>query len=188
MRAIKQSKNLNIFKKSSEEALCEECWDSVVLVVNTVREPVLVIDSDFRVVVANSPFYKLFQLDRDTTEGNIIYTLSHSQWNIPALHTLLEVILPKNIFFIDYEVVHDFAFIGNKSLIFNARQMHMQTFTEKISKMYIFLAIEDMTSIMEIANALTLQIRTLESENTSRTMALEKHIINLEKELRVRAQ
>jgi PAS domain-containing protein len=188
MRTIKKSKNLNTFEKNSEEVQCDECWDSIVLVVNTVREPVVVIDNEFRVLVANDSFYKLFQLDRDTTEGKIIYTLSHSQWDIPALHTLLEVILPKNIFFIDYEVVHDFAFIGNKTLVFNARQMHIQTFTEKISKMYIFLAIEDMTSIMEIAHTLTLHIRKLESESASRTMALEKHIRNLEKEIRVRAQ
>ena len=81
------------------ERLWEESWIYIKTVVDVVREPILVLDKDFRVMVANEPFYRTFQVEPRDTESKIIYELGNGQWNIPALRKLLENILPKNTFF-----------------------------------------------------------------------------------------
>src|SRR5215510_5658319 len=80
--------------------------------VETVREPLLVLTSDFRAQSANPAFYQLFQVRPAETAGQSIYQLGNGQWDIPSLHTLLEEILPQNTVFNDYEVTPDFQYIG----------------------------------------------------------------------------
>ncbi|MDO8282574.1 MAG: response regulator [Thermodesulfovibrionia bacterium] len=110
-------------------------------VINTVREPLIVLDSDLRVFSANRSFYTSFKVTPQETIGNFIYDLGNRQWDIPKLRTLLEDILPKNNKFDDYEVEHVFSNIGHKIMLLNARRI---THKEKGSHM-ILLAIEDIT-------------------------------------------
>jgi signal transduction histidine kinase len=106
-------------------------------IVETVREPLLVLTPDFRVQLANPAFYQLFQVRPTETIDQSIYQLGNGQWDIPKLHTLLEEILPQNTIFNDYEVRHDFERIGPRTILLNARRLdHAQ---------FILLAMEDIT-------------------------------------------
>jgi PAS domain-containing protein len=64
-------------------------------IVDTVREPLLVLDKDLRVIAASRSFYETFQADRQETQGRLLYTLGDGQWDIPALRTLLEKVVPE---------------------------------------------------------------------------------------------
>jgi len=110
-------------------------------IVQTVREPLLVLDSDMRVISANRSFYQTFQVTPREVEGKVIYDLGNRQWNIPKLRKLLEDILPKNTVFNDFEIEHEFETIGRRIMVLNARRIYHET---KRMQM-ILLAIEDIT-------------------------------------------
>jgi len=93
-------------------------------ILGTIRECLLVLDADLRVVSANTFFYKLFSLTPSETEGQLIYEISKHEWDIPALRRLLEELLPKNTFFENFEVEHEFNSLGRRTLLLNARRMH----------------------------------------------------------------
>jgi two-component sensor histidine kinase len=106
-------------------------------IVDTVREPLLVLHDDLRVQSANRAFYDTFDVERAETEGSLIYELGNGQWDIPDLRRLLSEILPGNEFFEDFEVRHDFPTMGHRIMLLNARRVdHLQL---------ILLAIEDIT-------------------------------------------
>jgi PAS domain S-box-containing protein len=109
-------------------------------IVTTVREPLLVLDKDLRVVTANRSFYATFKVGPAETEGRAVYDLGDGQWDIPELRTLLEEIVPANNWFDDFEVVHEFEHIGRKTMLLNARRFPPEgPFT------LLLLAIEDIT-------------------------------------------
>jgi signal transduction histidine kinase len=110
-------------------------------VINTVREPLISLDQDLRVVAANHSFYDTFKVTPEETIGNFIYDLGNRQWDIPKLRVLFEEILPLDTVFNGYEVEHDFLDIGRKIILLNARQI----FREKIGSHIILLAMEDIT-------------------------------------------
>lgn len=110
-------------------------------IIETVREPLLVLDSGLRVVKVNRSFYDSFKVTPEETIGNFIYDLGNRQWDIPKLRTLLEDILPKDDMFDGYEVEHEFPGIGHKSMILNARRIHQ----EGLGAQMVLLAIEDIT-------------------------------------------
>jgi PAS domain S-box-containing protein len=110
-------------------------------IVQTVREPLLVLDSDLRVISANCAFYQTFQVTPGETEGKVLYDLGNRQWNIPKLRELLEDILPKNTAFNDFEIEHDFATLGRRIMLLNARRIYHETNRTQM----ILLAIEDIT-------------------------------------------
>src|SRR4030043_2309214 len=115
-------------------------------IVETVREPLIVLDSDLRVFSANRSFYKSFKVTPEETIGNLIYDLGNRQWDIPRLRTLLEDILPKNNKFDDYEVEHIFSNIGHKIMLLNARRITHK----EIGSQMILLAIEAITKIRKL--------------------------------------
>jgi len=161
--------------------LSKESWTYIKTVVDVVREPVLILDKDFRVLTANESFYRTFQVEEKDTEKKIVYELGNGQWDIPALRKLLEDILPKNTFFKGFEVIHEFPLIGRKIMILNARQIH---FKEDITfQPIILLAIEDITEIMGVADMLTLHTNQFEYKMAERTEKLETKIKTLEKEI-----
>src|SRR5450432_865888 len=92
-------------------------------IVDTVREPLLTLDSTLRVHSANRAFYQTFHVSPDETEGRLIYELGNGQWDIPALRTLLEDIVPTSSVFNDFVLEHDFPFIGRRIMLLNARQL-----------------------------------------------------------------
>jgi MFS transporter, NNP family, nitrate/nitrite transporter len=110
-------------------------------IINTVREPLIALDQDLRVVTVSRSFYEVFKVNPEETVGQLIYDLGNKQWDIPKLRELLETILPQKTTFDDYEVEHDFADIGRRIMLLNARQIKRVLGKKRI----ILLAIEDIT-------------------------------------------
>src|SRR5262245_25537706 len=108
-------------------------------IVDTVREPLLVLDSTLRVRSANRAFYSRFQVSRQQTEGVLIYDLGNQQWDIATLRTLLEHILPDKAVMNDFLVEHEFPAIGRKAMLLHARKLRLDR--EEL----ILLGIEDIT-------------------------------------------
>lgn len=159
----------------------EKSWTYIKTVVDVVREPVLILDKDFRVMAANESFYRVFQVDPKDTEQKIVYELGNGQWNIPALRKLLEDILPKNTFFKGFEVAHEFPSIGRKTMILNARQIHVKE--DASFPPIILLAMEDVTEIMGVAEMLARHTKQFEIKTWERIEKLEVYIKKLEKEV-----
>ena len=182
--SIKQKQEL--IKADFFEKLWERSWSYIRTVVDVVREPVLVLDKDFRILVANEPFYRTFHVEPIDTESKVVYELGDGQWNIPALKKLLEDILPKNTFFKGFEVIHDFPFIGHKVMVLNARQIHFAKEEGGASGTFppiILLAIEDITDLMVIAETLVGHTKQLEEKFTERTQKLEDYVKKLKIEV-----
>jgi PAS domain S-box-containing protein len=105
--------------------------------IDSVRDGLLILSPDLKVVSANQPFYDIFQVKAEDTEGRYVYELGSRQWDIPQLRQLLEDILPKQNSFDDYEIEHDFEQLGRRIMLVNARRLdHMPL---------ILLAIRDLT-------------------------------------------
>jgi len=110
----------------------------------SMREPLVVLNSDLSVLLVNKAFYETFRTRPEQTEGHRIYNLGNAQWNIPALRKLLDMVISTRQTFEDYQVEHDFPDIGNKIMLLNARWIeHMDLGS------LILLAIEDVTDRME---------------------------------------
>jgi PAS domain-containing protein len=166
------------------ERLWEEGWTYIKTVVDVMREPVLILDKDLRVMAANDSFYRTFQVEPKDTEKKIVYELGNGQWNIPALRKLLEDILPKNTFFKGFEVAHEFPAIGRKVMILNARQIHIKDPTASgLFPPIIMLAMEDVTEMMVVAETFASHTNQIEAKLTERTQKLEDHVGRLELEI-----
>jgi PAS domain S-box-containing protein len=159
----KTRKELAVIKKTADEA--SEFAESVI---NTVREPLISLDQDLRVVTVSHSFYAFFKVKPEETVGQLIYDLGNKQWDIPKLRELLETILPQKTTFDNYEVEHDFTTIGRRIMLLNARQIQRASGKERI----ILLAIEDITERKEIEAGLEKTRKELEiikqSEDESR--------------------
>jgi two-component system CheB/CheR fusion protein len=108
-------------------------------IVDTVREPLVVLDAKLRVVSASRSFYSVFQVRPEETEGQLIYELGNGQWDIPELRELLEDILPQHSSFRDFRVTHDFENIGTRVMLLNAREVRREASEERL----ILLAIQE---------------------------------------------
>jgi two-component system CheB/CheR fusion protein len=109
-------------------------------IVESAREPILVLDARLQVTAANPAFYRVFDVSREETERRLIYELGNGQWNIPKLRELLEEIVPRNSRVDDFEMSHDFPHLGLREMLLNARRVEMQP-----GHPFILLAIEDVT-------------------------------------------
>ena len=109
-------------------------------IVDTVREPLLILDATLRVRSANRAFYQAFHVSSDETENRLIYELGNGQWDIPDLRTLLEDIVPKSSVFDDFELEHTFPVIGRRVMLLNARKLQAGQHGE-----LLVLAMEDVT-------------------------------------------
>lgn len=92
-------------------------------IVDTVREPLLVLDKDLKVVLASPAFYRAFEVKPEETRGQLIYELGNRQWDIPQLKELLEKLMVEKRVFDDYVVEHDFPGIGRHKVVLNARSI-----------------------------------------------------------------
>jgi PAS domain S-box-containing protein len=119
-------------------------------IVETVREPLLVLDANLNILSANRSFYNIFKVEQGETIGHLIFDVGNKQWDIPALRTLLEDILPTHKRFDNYEVEHDFPTIGHKTMLLNARQVYRKD----VGTQMILLAIEDITERKKVEKAL----------------------------------
>ncbi|MBV9574367.1 MAG: PAS domain S-box protein, partial [Acidobacteriales bacterium] len=116
-------------------------------IVDTVREPLLILNGALRVQSANRSFYEQFQVSPEETQGRLLYQLGNGQWNIPQLWAILEEILPQNKIIESFEVEHDFPQIGRKTLLLNARKLWQEGKHTEL----ILLAIEDVTERKQAA-------------------------------------
>lgn len=110
-------------------------------VMNTVVEPLLVLNSELQVVMANEPFLTTFKASQEETVNRFIYSLGNGQWNIPKLRTLREEVLPKRQRVRNFEVEHEFEDIGARTMLLNAESLST---TSDVDPM-ILLGIEDIT-------------------------------------------
>ncbi len=110
-------------------------------IVDTIREPLIVLAADLRIVVASRSFYETFGVSPEETVGKKIYDLGNGQWNIPALRDLLERIIPQKNSFQDYEVDHEFPTLGRRVMRLNAQEVKFKNGEEK----KVLLSISDVT-------------------------------------------
>ncbi len=108
-------------------------------IVQTVREPLLILNSALRVKAATRGFYKKFRMKAKETEGKLFHKLDHGQWNIPKLRELLEEILPRNSQVQDFEIEHSFPKLGRKKMLVNAHRVQREGMDEQL----ILLSIEE---------------------------------------------
>jgi two-component system CheB/CheR fusion protein len=147
-------------------------------VIETIRDPLLILAPNLRVQAANPAFYQLFQVHPADTLGRRIYDLGNGQWAIPALRTLLEDILPRQTVFNDFEVSHTFAQLGPRTMLLNARRVdHLQL---------ILLAMEDITSRKHAETLLRAHAALLGTQVEDQTAALQQALAHLRREIATR--
>ena len=147
-------------------------------IVDTVREPLLILDATLRVRSANRAFYQTFHVSAEETEGRLIYELGNGQWDIPDLRTLLEDIVPKSSVFDDFELEHTFPAIGRRVMLLNARKLQAGHHGE-----LLVLAMDDVTERKRAEEALqkagALQNAIFNSANFSSIATDEKGVIQI---------
>lgn len=165
---------------SSAETIWSTGWTYIRNVIDTAREPFLILDKDLRILSANEAFYRTFQTLAKETEGILVYKLGNNQWNIPALKRLLDEILPRESFFRDFEVEHEYPFVGKKIMLMNAREVFEPLKTEQKTPRLIILAMEDVTKQRLLEAKLTAFSTELEERVLQRTKTLEARLAVLE--------
>src|SRR5712671_5421185 len=147
-------------------------------IVDTVREPLLILDTTLRVRSANRAFYQTFQVSAEETVDRLIYELGNGQWDIPDLRTLLEDIVPKSSVFDDFELEHTFPVIGRRVMLLNARKLQAGQHGE-----LLVLAMEDVTARKRAEEALleagALQSAIFNSVNFSSIATDERGVIQI---------
>ncbi len=121
------------------QMLAEDAGAYAKSIVEAVREPLLVLNGDFRVVSGNKAFYETFKTSRQESEGVSFYELGSGQWNIPELRELLERIIPEKSSFQDLRLERDFPLIGHRVMVLNARRIEQKGSRPHL----ILLAMED---------------------------------------------
>jgi two-component system CheB/CheR fusion protein len=133
--AVISLQNIDALKRSLEHT--RQYADTIV---ESAREPILVLDARLQVTAANPAFYRSFQVTPKETEARLIYELGNGQWDIPRLRHLLEEIVPRNSRVDDFEMNHNFPHLGARDMLLNARRVELQP-----GHAFILLAIEDVT-------------------------------------------
>ncbi len=114
-------------------------------IIDNIPNPLLVLDADLKILLANHTFCTTFQVSQENTAGQLLYRLGNEQWNIPKLKELLEDVLPKKSLVRDFLVTHTFPEIGLKSMLVSAQRI------EDVAgggRPMILLAVEDITERM----------------------------------------
>lgn len=161
----------NDIKQGELEGSKEAAVQYMKALTEVARESFLILDADLRVVLANPTFYQNFQVTPEKTENILLYDLGNGQWNIPALKSLLEEILPEKKVVKDYEVKHTFQTIGEKTIVLNARRID--------TSQLIILAMEDITVRKDLEEKLAEYTKGLEVKVAERTAKLETSIVSL---------
>src|SRR3954467_14223902 len=155
--------------------LVEDIQNYAQNVVDTVREPLLILDATLRVKSANRAFYQTFHVSRGETEGRLIYELGNGQWDIPALRRLLEDIVPTSSVFNDFELEHTFPVIGRRVMLLNARKLQAGHHGE-----LLVLAMEDVTERRRAEEEVAKAKEAAETANKTKSLFL----ANMSHELR----
>lgn len=111
-------------------------------IVETVREPLIILGEDLAIRTANKAFFDTFKVTKEETYEKKIFDLGNGQWDIPKLKELLLNILPRDTQFHDFEITHEFEGVGKKTMLLNARRIVLEKYKTEL----ILLAIEDITT------------------------------------------
>jgi signal transduction histidine kinase/DNA-binding response OmpR family regulator len=147
--------------------LVEDIQDYAQNIVDTVREPLLILDATLRVRSANRAFYQTFHVSPGETDGHLIYELGNGQWDIPDLRTLLEDIVPKSSVFDDFELEHTFPTIGRRVMLLNARKLEAGHHGE-----LLVLAMEDVTERRRVEEVVAKAKDAAEAANRAKSAFL----------------
>ena len=161
----------------------DEGWTYIKAVVDTVYEPFLILDKNLCVLAANRSFYRLFKTRAKDAEHKYVNELGNGGWNIPAMESLLKVILPRNIFFNGFEVNRKFPSIGKKMMVLNSGKIYSENKTWEIFPPLILLAMRDITELDVVAEALGYYAAEIESSVVQRTKDLEVQVGRLKDEI-----
>ena len=131
-------------------------------IINTVRDPLIILDADLQVISASPSFYQIFKVKLEDTEKHHIYDLGNRQWDIPKLRELLEDILPHVTTFDNFEVEHNFPDIGKRTMLLNARKIYRKADRKQL----ILLAIEDITAHKEAEEKFKTLAREFQGHST----------------------
>jgi len=182
---VKAGKKVTPIGPDFFEILWERSWTYIKTVVDVIREPMVILDKDFRVMAANESFYDTFKVPSKDTEGESLYKLGNGQWNIPVLQKLLDDVLHDQTYFKGFQVAHEFPEIGRKVMILNARQIHIMNEGEVDAfPPIILLAMEDVTDMMVVAESLSNHANKIETRLSERAQKLEITISKLKEDLR----
>lgn len=118
-------------------------------IIDTIREPLIVLDEDLRIIAASRSFYKKFGISHEATYDKMFYDLGNGEWNVPALRKLLEQVIPEHTTVEDYEVIHDFVTLGNRTMLVNASEIRYENGRKKM-----LLSIHDVTEQRHIEKEL----------------------------------
>jgi len=151
--------DIDLVKRSLDEA--REARDFAEAIVETVREPLLILDAEFQVLRANSSFYETFLVTHAETEGRSFFELGNGQWDIPRLRLLIGDILLRGSRFDNFEVAHEFPSLGYRNVALNARHFYRASKDAKT----IVLAIEDITE--RVSAEERLRIREITSPDSA---------------------
>jgi two-component system CheB/CheR fusion protein len=144
-------------------------------IVETVREPLLVLSSQLRIERANTAFYQCFQVTPAETEGQTLTDLGEGQWDLPPLRTLLASVRTVNRSFRDFEVERSFPRVGPRIMLLNARRIVRAR--EPLGDPLVLLAMEDVTERRELERLkdalIVLASHELKTPITSAKLALQ---------------
>ncbi len=143
-------RQVQIAKRKRAEKAFNKAQEYTASIIETIREPFIVLTPDLKIISANRSFYETFQVAPEETEGRFVFDAGNHQWDIPALRELLEVIIVQNTHVDNFEVDHAFPHIGRKRLLLNARRICW----EAKGTARILLAFEDITDQNQTEEAL----------------------------------
>jgi two-component system CheB/CheR fusion protein len=166
--------DINGLKSASERLRESEAYARAI--VDTIREPLVILRDDLRVNTANASFYETFRQTPEETEGLPFHKLGGGRWNIPELRAMLESTLAKEHAFEEFEMMHEFPALGMRNLRLNARRLEWKQGAPPM----VLLAIEDITIHRRAEAALREQSRELERAVLERTADLESSTSQME--------
>lgn len=166
--------NIDRLTRSMEEI--EQTYKYALRIVDSIKDPLLVLDDELRVRTANPAFYETFQVNPGETDGRLVYELGAAQWDIPELRRLLEQILPKSNKMDNFLVQFEFPHLGRRSMMLSARKM----FSPKQNRELILLSIEDVTPRLAMEEELRQARRRAETANRAKS----EFLANMSHEIR----
>ncbi|HTI92191.1 MAG TPA: chemotaxis protein CheB [Puia sp.] len=144
-------------------------------IVSTIREPLIVLDKNFKIRTANRAYYQKFNSSEEMTEGKLLFTLGNGQWDTPDLHHILDEVREKNLRVTDFPMWYSFEEAGERALVLNACQI----FRTDNAELMILLALEDITDMKKREEDMLLFSRKLEKKVDERTASLQEANISL---------
>ncbi|MCG8608670.1 PAS domain S-box protein [bacterium] len=168
---------IDISERKRAEA-AQEAREYAENIVETVPEPLLVLDADLRVISANCAFYRTFRVPPEETQGQSLYDLGKRAWNIPALRQLMEAVLPHTSFD-DFEMAHDFPHLGRRTILLNARPVYRRGEKAEL----ILLGMQDITERQQAEEALKKSRQELQNLSTHLQNAREEERTHIAREI-----